>query len=248
MALVVAVKVGSTTVSILAAESLDRPEWRRAEVLRLWSRPVPEGSAALTQTLAAWAERLRPKTVTRVLVGGGAWLRHHPDALAGHPWAKALWVLDPQEEASLTWAAVQARYREPVAVLDIGGGSTELGCAEAVWSWPVGVEQESPAPVDWPPLGGRQLVVVGGLASALAPVWHASADPPQTRWAALLARDAATWLAQGVDPTRVPLLPRGLTLLGSALERWGWPTLGFSTRGLLEGLWLAAALGRGWEP
>lgn len=251
MALVAAIKIGSTTLSALAGDSLSRPRWRDYTVARLLRAGDEEARAALTQQLDRYRQTLDTLGVRRLAIGAGELLRQRPRLLDNlGSWAPAIWPMTPSEEAQLTWAAVQAAEAVPVTVLDIGGGSTEVVSSHGWWSHPIGMEADHPDPqaVAWPDPPSTRLVVVGGLVSGLEVVLNLQPGHPfRERLAFGEGLSVEQWVARGVDAGRAPLLCRGFRILRAALTAWGWPEVAYSRRGLLEGLWLAASLGRGWR-
>ncbi|MCL6563241.1 MAG: hypothetical protein K6U87_09560 [Firmicutes bacterium] len=251
MALVAAMKIGSTTLSALAGDSLSRPRWREHTVARLLGASDEEARAVLTRQLEHYRQTLASLGVRRLVIGAGELLRQRPRLLENlNPWAPAIWAMTPSEEAQLTWAAVQAAETEPVTVLDIGGGSTEVVSSRGWWSHPIGMEADQPAPeaVAWPEPPSTRLVVVGGLVQGLEALLTLQPTRPLRESLALAEKlSVPGWVERGVDADRAPLLRRGFRILGAALAAWGWPEVAFSRRGLLEGLWLAASLGRGWR-
>jgi hypothetical protein len=251
MALVAAIKIGSTTLSAMAGDSLSHPRWRDHTVARLLGASDEEARTALSQHLERYRQALTALGVRRLAIGSGELLRQRPrllERLAG--WAPAVWAMTPSEEAQLTWAAVQAAEAVPVTVLDIGGGSTEVVSSHGWWSHPIGMEADHPDPeaVAWPEPPSTRLVVVGGLVRGLEVVLKL--QPGGSLRESLAFGEGLSvqqWVERGVDAERAPLLHRGFRILQAALAAWGWPEVSYSRRGLLEGLWLAASLGRGWQ-
>lgn len=241
------VKIGSTSVGALVAVSPDAPLWETSVDLGLLTAPDPvavlrPALATLRQRLAAWAP-------LRLLVATGEVARARPvllDALEG--WRMHLWVLSGEEEARAAWWGEQARHAEPVTVIDVGGGSTEVVGPKHAVSLPVGAARP-PGPSGLPPLGsaGGRVVALGGTARALAgylgrPTFSRDdlaafgAAPPDPE---ALARTL------GLSRLRASLLPGGAACLLAVLEGLGVHAADVSPRDLRHGIWLAAALGRG---
>lgn len=249
--LVGVVKIGSTTVSALAAERLSDPAFRRAHGLSLIRMSPAFAQRALHETLSEFQQAFRQLGVQRSLIAGGEVLRRKPE-LSPSP----AWILSAEEEGRLAWAGVQAQHHHPICLVDIGGGSTELVSTRRAVSIPVGVESP-PASLsnDWPDLhaefGGQCAILVGGTAYAIATLVGIESESLTTPDRLLnQLKGYAQWsperlMAQGISELRARLLPRGMELVSALLSVYPFQTVGWSPRGLLEGLWLAASLGRG---
>lgn len=242
---VTVIKLGSTTLSMLSAVRLDAPRKREQAVLHLIRRSPDEARQAVCDAVNAWMGELGP--VFAFLAGAGQVWREWGET-ARLPWP--VWILSGREEARLAWIAVAAVVRESPLVVDIGGGSTELVSARLSCSLPIGVGR--PGPLRWPEerLTGR-VTLIGGLGHVLGtlsgrgPGELISAAGFHRLYAEVKQRDTQELVARGVEPDRAPLVARGFEILASLLAAYGWDSLVWAERGLLEGLWLAASLGRG---
>jgi hypothetical protein len=241
------VKIGSTSVSALVGVHPDAPRWETAADLGLWDATEPV--ALLRATLASIGDQLAQWAPLRLLVATGEVVRQRPlllEALA--PWRPYLWVLSGLEEARAVWWGEQARHAEPVTVIDVGGGSTEVVGPKHATSLPVGAARP-PAGTTVEALGPAEgrVVAVGGTARALAGYLG---RPTVTRddlaaFAAAPPDPAALARTLGISRLRASLLPGGAACLKAALDGLGVSAAEVSPRDLRHGIWLAAALGRG---
>lgn len=193
------VDIGTNTVKLLIAEPRDgvlQPVFQRAEAPRVGrnvaatGRISDEAFAALEAVLRSYAEDIRGQGA--VLAGAVATqafraAENGPELLARIPDSLGCEanVIGGFEEARLGWLAVANRHPLPdLAVLDIGGGSTEATRKGRGASTPIGavalLEACGPDAAacraaakeafaggyrDW---GGVNLAAVGGTATALA--------------------------------------------------------------------------------
>lgn len=244
---VTVVKIGSTTLSLLSAMRLSAPIKREQAVLHLIRRTPEDAAAAVRRQVEAWSRDLG--ALGRFLAGGGQVLRERPELLQQMPWP--VWAPSGHEEARLAWLAVAAATREESPlVVDIGGGSTELVSSRVSYSLPIGVGRAGQ--FTWPEAGlSGRVTLVGGLGHVLGILsGHGPGEPISARAVARLGgeirkQSTAELVGRGVGADRAPLVPRGLEILSSLLATYGWDSLAWADRGLLEGLWLAASLGRG---
>ncbi|PSR20734.1 MAG: hypothetical protein C7B45_13685 [Sulfobacillus acidophilus] len=237
------VKVGSTSTTLLLAERLDSPLRRAQELVDLFSE---DGIARITAMAQEWSAYLGSLGV-RVLAAGGEATRTNP-ALERQlqQFFPNWWHLTGTMEGRLAWLAVKSRHPAAELVIDIGGGSTEIISSRIAWTFPVGATRFDAKTINWPPLDHfAPPVVIGGTAVTLA------------QWAACLQLDRLTVKRmheqltyspekfQNMEPMRRKILPTGLALLDSVLAHGRWNQFQVSPRGLTEGLWIAASLGRG---
>jgi exopolyphosphatase/pppGpp-phosphohydrolase len=245
---VAVVKVGSTSVSALWAATLQRPLLFRSWTIGLVDVPHPGAAMA-----PLWDELGPALRAAPGLVGVGEVGRRRPevlDALRKSPWP--VWPLTGIEEARCAWWGVQATIAHPITVLDVGGASTEVSDGVRALSWPFGAARPpTAAPASLMPADGA-VVAVGGTATAL--VRLADARTP-ARAPGLTASDLQGWLARpadlfeqavplGLDERRSKLLAGGAAALLAAMSALGVDRVSVSDRGLTEGLWLAARMGR----
>ncbi len=235
------IKIGSTSSTLLIAQDLSKPLVRRQQLLDLFSQESPRD---LLRLVESWREEARHYGA-RLLAAGGEAVRKN--ARLGGELSHLLphwWSLTGEEEGRLAWIAVKGERPNAEVVVDIGGGSTELIWGQGIWSAASGAARPD-FTVRWPclPVTARP-VFVGGTALAVA--WWAKrpvltgADVDQLRHAIEGAQNPIPSL----DPLRRRLLPSGLAILSDVLLANGWETFEVSERGLTEGLWLAASLGR----
>lgn len=241
-----AVKIGSTSVAVLVAHRMAEPLLLQTWVLSLMDAPDPV--ERLAPILRSLASELGPAT----LVGVGEVGRRRPeltDWLQTQRWP--VWQLAGSEEARCAWWGVQADLREPATVVDVGGGSTEVSDGTDAVSWPFGAAAP-PATDTWPvppglPVRARSLVAVGGTARALAGIAGREGVLRRAQLAAWMEHPedlARLAVAYRVDAARRPLLAGGVRSLLCTLALLGADGVHVSDAGLLQGLWLAARLGR----
>ncbi len=185
-------------------------------------------------------------------------------------------VLRAEEEARLAWCGATGMLRtpsaRPIAVVDVGGGSTEaaVGSARTVaWSASADigshgltdahVAHDPPSPEEigalaraaeaalagWRPPPADRALAVGGSATSLHRLVGPVLDAPAlARALGILSGAPAAEVAarEGLDPRRVRLLPAGLGLLAAAARRLGRP-LEIAHGGLREGVVLEAIAG-----
>ncbi len=241
-----AVKIGSTSVAVLVADRMAEPLFQHLWVLGLMD--VPDPQERLAPILQQLASELGPAT----LVGVGEVGRRRPELtgwLQTQRWP--VWQLSGREEARCAWWGVQAGLRQAATVIDVGGGSTEVSDGTDAVSWPFGAAAP-PTTDTWtvPPgltARARRLVAVGGTARALATIAGQEARLARAQLAAWTQHpDDLIRLGAGhrVEPARRSLLPGGVRSLLCTLTLLGADGVEVSDAGLLQGLWLAARLGR----
>ncbi|NMP20830.1 hypothetical protein [Sulfobacillus harzensis] len=242
---VAVIKIGSTSSTLLMAEDLARPMLRRQALMDLFSSP---GSQALLGVLEEWVTETHRMGARLVAAGGEAVRRNRALEDAIKCRVSGWWPLSGSQEGRLAWLAVKAERPDTSVVVDVGGGSTEVIDALRSCSVPSGAARPK-ASIEWPRFsGGERPVFVGGTAVALAR-W-AQRDP--------LSLDDVRAMQQAVrdaDPRLDPLgavrrrvLPGGLAILEAICTANGCHQFSVSERGLTEGLWLAASLGRAGAP
>ena len=251
---VAAVKIGSTTVSYLLAEELDRPVRREAAVLNLLSRP--DAATALAATVKNWLEGGNPRPA-RVLMAAGQALRERPDL--GRALPIPVWTLTGSQEGHLTRLGILASAPKTRGILiDIGGGSTEIVDDAKSYSLRLGVERPVPESTAWPEIShdGGAAIIVGGTGRAASMLLGKKAYEPMSadelvNLQRVVLRYGEAWLhARGISDRRAALIAPGLTILNHILAHYRLRQVYWSGQGLLEGIWLAASLGRGmcWSP
>jgi exopolyphosphatase / guanosine-5'-triphosphate,3'-diphosphate pyrophosphatase len=279
-ALYACVDIGTNTAKLLIAEPRDgvlQPVFQRAEAPRVGrnlaatGRISGESFAALEAILRSYAGDVRAHGAVlagaiatqafRVAANGPELLAKIPAALGCE--AK---VIGGPEEARLGWLAVANRHPLPdLAVLDIGGGSTEATRKGEGASTPIGAVSLSEACgrdaaacraaareafsgyAGW---GSANLAAVGGTATALAMLELGLArydsgaieglSVERARITAqidrLAALDAAALLAlPGLGEGRADIVMPGLCILESFLLRTGLDKVLVSDRGIRYG-------------
>jgi hypothetical protein len=245
----VAVKIGSTSVGVLAATRLDDPQWIASWDLGLLEADDPWG--VLHPVLSLIRSRVAGRRPVSWIVATGEVGRARPalvDRLRDAGWHP--WVLTGLEEARASWWGVQAAVPRPVTVVDVGGGSTEIvGPAVAL---SIGVGAAVPDGSAWPreiPAGAAEVVAVGGTARILAR-WFTAQDLRRTDLVTYVKAPPGPETLRdrlGISPVRARLLTGGASVLLRAMETLGVDRMTVSRRDLRWGLWLAGALGRGRE-
>jgi exopolyphosphatase/guanosine-5'-triphosphate,3'-diphosphate pyrophosphatase len=274
------VDIGTNTAKLLIAEPRDgvlQPVFQRAEAPRVGrnlaatGRISDEAFAALEAVLRSYAEDVRKQGAVlagavatqafRVAANGPGLLARIPAALG----CEAR-VIGGPEEARLGWLAVANRHPLPdLAVLDIGGGSTEATRKGEGASTPIGavalLEACGPDPkacrakaleafpgyADW---GHANLAAVGGTATALAMLekgmeaYDAEAiegtlvtlDRVTAQIDRLAAMTPAALMAiPGLGAGRADIVMPGLCILESFLRRAGLGKVLISDRGIRYG-------------
>ncbi len=241
-----AVKIGSTSVAVLVADRMAEPLFQHLWVLGLMDAPDPQ------ERLAPILQQLASEVGPATLVGVGEVGRRRPELtgwLETQRWP--VWQLSGREEARCTWWGVQAGLQQAATVIDVGGGSTEVSDGTDAVSWPYGAAAP-PTTDSWavpPGLTARvhHLVAVGGTARALASIAHQEAMLSRaqlTAWVTAPEGLVRMGAAHHVAPARLPLLAGGARSLLCTLTLLGADDVEVSDAGLLQGLWLAARLGR----
>lgn len=236
------VKFGSTSTTLLVATRIENPEIREQRLFDLFD---PRGR----QQVMTWATYLKQQAeIARAipLAAGGEALRVNPELerrlmnIFPH-W----WHLTAETEGRLAWMAVKSQHHEADVVIDIGGGSTEIISQSHVWSLPLGAARRGTATA-WPDLSSfHHPVFIGGTAVSLK-MW--TGRSPQSRRDISTLQEALNNQSESLpvwDAGRKKILPQGLALMLDILDHAGWRQFEVSQRGLTEGLWLAASLGRG---
>jgi hypothetical protein len=237
------VKFGSTSTVLLVAERLDKPLLQKQAMIDLFSE---DGIARVIAMAQQWGAALSAQGVVAWAAGGEATRANAELERQLRRVFPNWWHLTGTLEGRLAWLAVKSGHPAAELVIDIGGGSTEIISSRAVWTFPVGAARFDARVMVWPSLDQfAPPVVIGGTALTLA------------RWAGRLTLDRSALqrmrdqLAlspekfQDMDAMRRKILPAGLALLDSVLQHGGWTRFEVSPRGLTEGLWIAASLGRG---
>ncbi|MCY0881020.1 MAG: hypothetical protein OWS74_03410, partial [Firmicutes bacterium] len=184
-----------------------------------------------------------------VLVSGGEALRTRQDLLDAvqqegwHPW-----LISGAEEGRLAWAAVKAHRLQTQWVIDLGGGSLQITSDRQAISLKLGAAHGDLAPETWPAWPIVNPVFIGGTAGALAHLWQkdhwdgAAYHQAYRKWEQNAGPDLGAQLG---DPVLERILPHGLKVLDALVQHYHLQTFAIDDRGLTEGLWLAASLGRG---
>jgi exopolyphosphatase/guanosine-5'-triphosphate,3'-diphosphate pyrophosphatase len=274
------VDIGTNTAKLLIAQPRDgvlHPVFQRAEAprvgrnLAVTGRISDEAFAALEAVLRSYAEDVRRHEA--VLAGAVATqafrvAANGPELLARIPAALGCEarVIGGPEEARLGWLAVANRHPLPdLAVLDIGGGSTEATRKGEGASTPIGAValleacgpdatacraralEAFPGYADW---GHANLAAVGGTATALAMLekgmetYDAEAiegtlvalDRVTAQIDRLAAMTPAALMAiPGLGAGRADIVMPGLCILESFLRRAGLEKVLISDRGIRYG-------------
>jgi hypothetical protein len=245
---VAAVKIGSTTVSYLVAETLHRPLLRRSHVLNLLVRS--DGPQVLVTLVKQWLNE-EEACPDRLLMAGGQALREQPafSRALGHMG----WILDGQQEGQLTRMGVLASTgHAPGMLIDIGGGSTEIVDDTGSHSLPIGVHRVHVVDARWPVVGpATSATVVGGAGHAVVHLLQRRAMESVSRGELhalqqTLSQGGAAWIrAHGIPHNRVALVEPGVEILLAVMTHYQLSSFVWTPYGLLEGIWLAASLGRG---
>lgn len=246
------IKVGSTSVSALVAQTLSQPLWTTSIDLGLLKSPDPV--ALLEPTLDSLLAQLSAWAPLELLVATGEIGRRRADVVTALC-RRGLkpWILTGTEEARVAWWGEQARHGTEVVVIDVGGGSTEVVGARWAMSFPFGAQAPPNATtIGLPAWPGGNAIAIGGTAKVIARWLGRSAvrvedlqDLSSGSWSVANAIDRL-----GITPLRARLLPAGAFCLSRVLESLGLNQVQVSPRDLREGLWIAAVLGRGlgWNP
>lgn len=265
------VDIGSNTTRVLVADvdgdglrevTCEKAYTRLGSVLRRTGSLPEEALAAVADVVATQVAVARSLGAERLRVVATAAIRaaSNAGALVTAVHARAgvrVEVLDGGDEARLAFRGATAGRTEAgrVAVVDVGGGSTEfaVGDREVEWSasLPIGSSTLADAHFAHDPPTAAELEAVRADARLIL----ATVDPPRaesgiaaggsaiavverrTVERAVAALIAAPSTAHGMDPERARLLPAGLLLLLAAAERVGCP-LAVGRGGLREGVCL----------
>lgn len=236
---VAVIKVGSTSSTLLVAESLHRPVTRQQQLLDLYREANAPVLGALLQR---WTAECRALGAPCLAAGGEA-VRQNPRYQGVIGESLSAWLpLSGEREGRLTMLAVQAEMPDVDVVVDIGGGSTEVVTLRTSQSFAIGAAHPAPAIV-LPRVSGSRPVFVGGTAVALRR-WRGRAELDCADIIGLLDEVHKPSALTFLDPLRRQLLPQGLGLMKVLLDANGWDRFRVSERGLTEGLWMVASLGR----
>ncbi len=239
------IKVGTSNTGLFAASDFSAPMVRQGRLIDLQDASTWN---TLTQTLTDYTEILKDLKVDYGLVSGGEIIRQnhtlrHRIRELGLP----LWTVSSVLEGWLTWFAVKSEFPEVSAIIDVGGGSTEVVTGNRVWAIPAGAAQVSD-PGTWPRIDsvGPTMALVGGTAYGLeqmAGQGRISGAQLIELLAAVLSPfpPPAFW---DLDAPRRLLVVGGSEVLRSLLSGLDSTQFIFAHRGFVEGLWLAASLGR----
>jgi exopolyphosphatase/guanosine-5'-triphosphate,3'-diphosphate pyrophosphatase len=205
-----AVDIGSTSVHLLVADLSDaglEPVLDESELLGLGGRIEahgllgPDARQELARTLAGYADEARRLGAERIAFVGTDPLRHAADAaravhrielVSGVP----VHVLEQAEEGALTLLGVTGGAAHgDVAVIDIGGGSTEIVLAGA----------DGIASIVGLPLGASRLSAAVG-----------ASDPPSADQVVALRREADRIVARAPDLVLGEVVAVGGTAYGVA--------------------------------
>ncbi len=242
MSAVAVLKIGSTTTSLLVAKSLSTPLAFEQYVINLFE---PGAEERLGNIIAYFTQIVDTLGCKRRIAAGGQALREFPNLRNPFDrWHWALWLPDGSMEGRLSWFALKAQEPEMDWLLDIGGGSTELASAKRTISLPIGAATPNTA-VDWPEdIHAEAPYVIGGTAHAVSIL----AGRPIIQLATVkrLAREMKDnpKRLEFMDSMRRKVFPQGLAVIGEVMEHYRWSEVRYSPHGFLEGIWLAASLGR----
>lgn len=239
------IKIGTSNTGVLAATDLTAPIVRRGRLVDLQD---PETWNTLTQTLIDYTTILKDHGVQYGLVSGGEVVRQNRTLCQrirelGLP----LWLVSQDLEGRLTWAAVKTELPDVSTIIDVGGGSTEVVTDRLMYALPVGAAQ-SPHQTTWPRLDLPRgtVALVGGTAFALELMSgesHVSRTHLESLLTAILDGPTPAALLR-LHATRQKLVVGGSRIIKSLLPMLGAQEFKFAHRGFMEGLWLAASLGR----
>lgn len=240
------IKIGTSHTAMLAALELSAPLIRRGRLIDLRD---PSTWNTLTQTMTEYTRLMEDLGVHFGVVSGGEALREN-GLLRQHIQDLGLpfWPVSPILEGRLTWLAVRSEIPDISTIIDVGGGSTEVVTEQAVYSLAVGATRV-PQEMQWPPLGGRggTTALVGGTASALEML---AGEPVISRERLLsllnsiLLDDGEPIVLKNLNAARQRLVVGGSRVIRALLEVLDSPRFVMAHRGFLEGLWLAASLGK----
>ncbi len=240
MRTVAAMKIGSTSTSLLVAEDLSRVLLRRQRLVNLYAEA---GATELDAVLQEFTEALNGTGCAVRLAAGGEAVRRQPhlaELVARRGWP--FWEVSGAEEGRVTWLAVKAALPQTGWIVDVGGGSTEFASETQAYSVPAGAAHQGV--VSWPARGEIQNpVIVGGTAQALSSILRTEHIAAQQVQDVLDNLTAHPEMLNVLDPLRRKIFPQGLRLIQELFSFYGWTQVTFSTRGFLEGLWLAASGG-----
>lgn len=242
------VDIGSNTTRVLVADVsqsglaeviCEKAYTRLGSVLRRTGSLPEEALDAVSDTVAVQVAVARSLGAERLRVVATAAIRaaRNAEALVAAVRRRAgveVDVLDGDAEARLAFAGAThgTDHRGAVAVVDVGGGSTEI----AVGTTTGGAEWAASLP-----LGSSSLTDEGGDLAAIARAALGTLRPPPADVALAVGGSAAAVLAgtsSGLSPEQAQLLPAAIALLTAASELIGQP-LQLGAGGLREGVVLA---------
>jgi exopolyphosphatase / guanosine-5'-triphosphate,3'-diphosphate pyrophosphatase len=219
------VDVGSNSIRLLLCEGMD-PAGPRGERLATVTglrrgadaegRVADDAIARIDRCLARYAERIAAFGPEGVIAVGTSAVREAPDRERIARVVRArlgvgLRVLSGEEEAAAAFAGARlaAEPDEPVMVVDVGGGSTELvrggpSGPEAVASLPLGAVRQTEAHLRADPPRPEELAALRREARALVePAIAAVGGPATTVGVAGTITSLAAVELGGYDPERV---------------------------------------------
>ena len=239
------IKIGTSNTGLFAAADLSVPLVRQGRLIALQD---PSTWNTLTQTLVDYTKILKDLKVYSGLVSGGQAIRQH-QALRHHirELGLPLWTVSSVLEGWLTWCAVKSELPEVSTIIDVGGGSTEVVTGHRVWTIPAGAAQVTNVGT-WPHIdsAGGTTALVGGTAYGLEQM----AGPGRITRAQLIELLAAVLSPSpprafwDIDAPRRDLVVGGSRVLSDLVPALDSTQFLFAHRGFVEGLWLAASLGR----
>ncbi|POB11546.1 hypothetical protein CO251_04100 [Sulfobacillus sp. hq2] len=234
---VAAMKIGSTSTSLLIATDLSHVLMRQQRLVNMFA---DDREDALAEVITSFTDSARQTQCQVMIAAGGEAMRRHPDLAVLV--RKAGWdyhEVSGWQEARLTWMAVKDAVPQMEWIVDIGGGSTEFASSSEAFSVPVGaVRQES---VTWPAVGRIQHpVLIGGTAQVLSQMVRTNVIYVSQVEALLAELAAYPERLSTLDALRRQIFPQGLQLVRQLFSVYGWDYVTFHPRGFLEGLWLAA--------
>lgn len=239
------IDIGSNTTRVLVADvseaaveevTSEKAYTRLGSSLGRTGALPEEALAAVSDTVAVQVAVARSLGAERLRVIATAAIRaaSNAESLVAAVRARAgveVEVLGAEAEAQLAFAGAthHTEHRGTLAVVDVGGGSTEIavGTAAGGAQWTASL-----------PLGSSTLTDAGGDLAAGARAALAVLRPPPADVALAVGGSAAAVLAgtaSRLDPEQERLLPAGVALLSAASERLGLE-LKLGAGGLREGV------------
>ncbi len=238
------VKIGSSNTGFLAAASLLTPMARVGYLIDLQN---PENWPRLIEKLGEFRRLCVNLGVVRGLAAGGEVVRQNPllqDMICQTGWP--LWAISGTQEGQVTWFAVRSQHPQAGVVIDVGGGSTEIIQQGVVQSLPIGAAHYYHQD-QWPVLNAaEEAALVGGTAFFLGKF---AGRPTMTQETLndVLERVLSTPEPKellALDIARQNLVVGGSKVLKALIAQSHINRFIVTSRGLTEGLWIAASLGR----